>query len=85
MKKIFVGVAIVLGLAIATTLSVSASRVSSEITMEASSEVMMAEASSNICSGPKSSGECRCENAYSCRDNTGCQPKGLFERILEMF
>ena len=76
MKKIFVGAAIVLGLAIATAISVSASR--------ATCETVMAAESSTVCTGPKSGGECGCENARPCRDNTGCQPKGLFERIIDM-
>ena len=75
MKKIFVGVAIVLGLAIATTLSVSASM--------ASCEAVVAAESSTVCTGPKSGGECGCENARPCRDNTGCQPKGIFETIRD--
>ena len=77
MKKIFVSVAIVLGLAIATAISVSASMASCDAVMAADSSV--------VCTGPKSGGECECVNARPCRDNTGCQPKGFFERLLEMF
>ena len=72
MKKYLIGVAIALGLSIASVATVSATRA-----ITTTNEVVrVAEASSSNCTGPKSGGECRCENARSCGDGTGCGGSG---------
>lgn len=73
MKKFLIGVAIALSMTIASVVTVNAAR---EYT--ASNQVEMTQAvSSANCTGPKSGGECRCENARSCGDNTGCGGGGI--------
>ena len=72
MKKYLIGVAIALSMSIASVATVSATRA-----ITTTNEVArVAEASSSQCTGPKSGGECRSENARPCGDGTGCGGSG---------
>ena len=73
MKKYLIGVAIALSMTVASVATVSATRA---ITTTNEVARVAAEASSSNCTGPKSGGECRCENARSCGDGTGCGGSG---------
>ena len=80
MKKFLIGIAVVIVLAAASIVSVSAAH-----QFEATEAVAMVESSAPVCTGPKpKGGECKCESAESCRDKSGCGSY-IIAVIVELF
>lgn len=80
MKKFLIGMAIVMVLAVASIVTVSAAR-----QFEATEAVAMVESSTPVCTGPKpKGGECKCVSAESCRDKSGCGSY-IIAVIVEIF